>query len=229
MSARRYSAAMPAAVNACVPVVYVTDVPTSVAFYELLGFVCQVVGQDGEWNYAYLKTDEVGLLLAAGGSVWSNDPGPVLLYLRADDVARLEAQLREAEVPTEHLGYPDHAPGGEVKVIDPDGHVLMVGQITGTPPADRVPDPEERSSILARAAAAARARGIEPQRCQFPAAGGRACPKQAEVKMADSWGDSAWVCLPHAEELMINAKGVFIAAEDSEGLAPYLRRRQAMG
>ena len=130
MDARRYSAAMLAAVNACVPVVYVTDVPTSVAFYELLGFACQVVGQDGEWNYAYLKTDEVGLLLAAGGSVWSNDPGPVLLYLRADDVARLVAQLRAAGVPTEHLGYPDHAPGGEVKVIDPDGHVLMVGQIT---------------------------------------------------------------------------------------------------
>jgi hypothetical protein len=49
------------------------------------------------------------------------------------------------------------------------------------------------------------------------------------VKMADSWGDSAWTCLSHAEELMINAKGVFIASEDSEGLAVYLRRRHAMG
>ena len=215
-------------VNACVPVVYVTDVSTSVAFYKLLGFDCEITGRDGEWSYAYLKAGEVGILLAAGGSVWSNDPGPVLLYLRTDDVERLEGRLREAEVPTEHLGYPDHAPGGEVKVIDPDGHALMVGQITGIPPADRVSDPAERSSILARAAAAARARGIEAQRCQFPAAGGRTCPRAAEVKMADSWGDSVWTCLPHAEELMINAKGVFIAAEDSEGLAPYLRRRQAM-
>jgi hypothetical protein len=43
--------------------------------------------------------------LAAGGSVWSSDPGPVLLYLRADDVARLEAQLREAEVPKDHQGW----------------------------------------------------------------------------------------------------------------------------
>jgi|SRR5262245_14623830 len=220
---------MSGGVNACVPVVYVTDIATSVPFYELLGFACEVAGQDGEWSYAYLKTGDVGVLLAAGGSVSSNDPGPVLLYLRADDVARLEGRLREAEVPTEHLGYPDHAPGGEVKVIDPDGHVLMIGQITGFPPADREPDPSERSSILARAAAAARARGMDPQRCQFPTAGGRACPRPAEVKMADSWGDSAWTCLPHAEELMINAKGVFIAAEDSEGLAPYLRRHQATG
>jgi catechol 2,3-dioxygenase-like lactoylglutathione lyase family enzyme len=215
-------------VNACVPVVYVTDVPTSVAFYGLLGLACQVTGQDGEWHWAYLKTGEVGLLLAGGGSVWSNDPGPVLLYLRTDDVSELVRCLEAAGMPVEHLGYPDHAPGGEVKVVDPDGHVLMVGQVAGTPPADRVPAEGDRYSILARAASAARARGHDAQRCQFPLAGGRACPKPAEVKMADSWGDSAWTCLPHAEELMINAKGVFIAAEDAEGLAPYLRRRQGI-
>jgi len=216
-------------VYACVPVVYVTDVSASVAFYELLGFACQVVGQDGEWTYAYLKTADVGLLLAAGGSMWSNDPGPVLLYLRTNDVCGLVRDLAAGGVATEHLGHPDHAPGGEVKVIDPDGHVLMIGQVTGAPPADRTPAAEDRDSILARAAAAARARGHDPQRCQFPLPGGRACPDQAEVKMADSWGDSAWTCLSHAEELMINAKGVFIAAEDSEGLAVYLRRRHAMG
>jgi hypothetical protein len=218
---------MVAEVNACVPVVYVTDVSASVSFYGILGLACQVNGRDGEWAWAYLKSGEVGVLLAAGGSVWSNDHGPVLLYLRTDDVAQLERMLRENGVPTEHLGYPEHAAGGELKVVDPDGHVLMIGQISATPLADRIPADQDRSSILFRAAAAARARGIEPQRCQFPTPGGRACPSQAEVKMADSWGDSAWTCLSHAEEIMINAKGAFIASEDAEGLAPYLRRRQA--
>jgi hypothetical protein len=93
-------------------------------------------------------------------------------------------------------------------------------------PPDRTPAPEERSSILARAAAAARARGVGEHRCQFPLAAGRSCGKPAEIKMADSWGDSTWTCVPHAEEIMINAKGVFVAAEDAEGLARYLRRRQ---
>jgi len=214
--------------NACVPVVYVADVPTSVAFYVHLGFSEQISGQDGEWTWSYLKCGDVGLLLAGGGSVWTGDPGPVLLYLRGDDVAGLEPTLREAGVEVEHLGYPDHAPGGELKVLDPDGHVLMVGQITGTPPADRVPSADDRHSILARAAAAARNRGVDGYRCQFPTGGGRMCAEPAQVKMADSWGDSAWTCLKHAEELMINAKGVFVAVEDSEGLSPYLHRRQGL-
>jgi hypothetical protein len=104
----------------------------------------------------------------------------------------------------------------------------MVGQITGTPPADRVPSADDRHSILARAAAAARNRGVDGYRCQFPTGGGRMCAEPAQVKMADSWGDSAWTCLKHAEELMINAKGVFVAVEDSEGLSPYLHRRQGL-
>ena len=62
--------------------------------------------------------------------------------------------------------------------------------------------------------------------CQFPVARDRTCQEHADVKLADSWGDSTWTCVPHAEEIMINAKGVFIAAEDAEGLARYLRRRQ---
>jgi catechol 2,3-dioxygenase-like lactoylglutathione lyase family enzyme len=213
-------------VNACVPVVYVADIAASVAFYEHLGFVAQAEGQDSGWRYSYLKSGEVGLLLAAGGTAWSTDPGPVHLYFRGDDVAGLEHTLQAAGVATEHLGYPDHAPGGELKVLDPDGHVLLIGQITGVAPADRTPAPDERSSILARAAAAAKARGAGEHRCQFPLAAGRSCGRPAEIKMADSWGDSTWTCVPHAEEIMINAKGVFIAAEDAEGLARYLRRRQ---
>jgi catechol 2,3-dioxygenase-like lactoylglutathione lyase family enzyme len=213
-------------VNACVPVVYVADIAASVAFYEHLGLAVQADGQDGGWRYSYLKCGDVGVLLAAGGTVWSTDPGPVHLYFRADDVAGLENTLRAAGVTTEHMGYPDHAPGGELKVLDPDGHVILIGQITGVAPPDRTPAPEERSSILARAAAAAKARGAGEHRCQFPLAAGRSCGKPAEIKMADSWGDSAWTCVPHAEEIMINAKGVFIAAEDAEGLARYLHRRQ---
>jgi len=213
-------------VNACVPVVYVADIAASVAFYEHLGLAAQAEGQDSGWRYSYLKAGEVGLLLAAGGTAWSTDPGPVHLYFRSDDVAGLEHTLQAAGVATEHLGYPDHAPGGELKVLDPDGHVLLIGQIAGVAPADRTPAADERSSILARAAAAAKARGAGEHRCQFPLAAGRSCGRPAEIKMADSWGDSTWTCVPHAEEIMINAKGVFIAAEDAEGLARYLRRRQ---
>jgi catechol 2,3-dioxygenase-like lactoylglutathione lyase family enzyme len=216
---------MTARVNACVPVVYVTDVAASVAFYDLFGLAVQVQGEDGDWRWAYLKSDEIGLLIASGPMV-RVAAVPVHLYLRTDDVDGLVRNLSGGGVETEHLGYPDHAPGGEIKVLDPDGHVLLVGQVTGAPSVRESAQSEERSSILARAAAAAKARGVAPQRCQFPIGGGRVCPKPAEVKLADSWGDSAWTCLEHAEDTLINAKGAFIAAEDSEGLATFLRRRQ---
>ena len=44
---------------------------------------------------------------------------------------------------------------------------------------------------------------------------GQPCPAPADVKLADSWGDSTWTCLSHAEEIMLNARGAFIASEDS--------------
>jgi hypothetical protein len=217
-------------VTGCVPVVYVTDTNLSMGFYALLGFVEQASGRDDEWHWAYVKSGEVGLLLAGGGSVWTTDPGPLLLYFRFADVGAVQRTLEEAGVAVEHLGYPDHAPGGELRVLDPDGHALLLGQVTGLPPADleAADRKAQRASILVRAAESARRRGTR-QRCQFPIARDRPCPAPADVKLADSWGDASWVCLPHAEEIMLNATGVFIANEDSEGLAPYLRRRQGLG
>lgn len=217
----------------CVPVVYATDIERSVDFYQLLGFTVQTRGHDDEWRWAYLKCGDTGILLGAGGSVWTADPGPVLLYLRVTDADATKRVLEAAGVSVEHLGYPDHAPGGELRVLDPDGHGLMLGQVTGTPPAVledadlHQPELPQRTNVLVRAAEAARRRGAT-HHCQFPLHGAKPCPSQADVKLADSWGDSAWVCVPHAEEVMLNARGAFIANEDSEGLATYLRRRQGL-
>jgi hypothetical protein len=222
--------AVPAQVTGCVPVVYVTDIELSVRFYALLGFGEQVNGTADEWRYSYLTCDTTGLLLAAGGSVWSAEQGPVLLYLRLTDVDAVQRALEAAGHTAEHLGYPDHAPGGELKVLDPDGHGLLLGQVTGAPPPDHevIDGANERTNVLVRAAEAARRRGVTPHRCKFPLAVDRPCPEPADVKLADSWGDSTWACLPHAEEIMLNARGAFIASEDSEGLAVYLRRRQGL-
>jgi hypothetical protein len=217
-----------APVRSCTPVLYVTDVPDSVRFYALLGFVEQVAGTDAQWRYSYLKCDALGLLLAGGGMPsHGGDAGPVTLYLQVVDVAAMVEALREAGVPVEHLGYPDHAPGGEAKVVDPDGFGVMLGQVTGMVPAGDLnrTDPQRRPSVLRRAAAAARQRGAAPQRCQVAATGGGSCDADAEVKLADSWGDTVWACLRHGEEIIINAPAAFLASEASEGIAAYLRRR----
>ncbi|MCZ7375151.1 GAF domain-containing protein [Micromonospora sp. WMMC250] len=73
-----------------------------------------------------------------------------------------------------------------------------------------------------RAAAAAQAARPHPEHCQLGDAPG--CTAPAEIKIADSWGDSAWGCAAHVEEAILNVRSVFIANEELGGLAAYLNR-----
>ncbi len=73
-----------------------------------------------------------------------------------------------------------------------------------------------------RAAAAAHAPAPHPERCQLGGAAG--CTAPAEIKLADSWGDSAWGCTSHAEEALIHVRSAFIASEELGGLAAYRDR-----
>ena len=50
-----------------------------------------------------------------------------------------------------------------------------------------------------------------------------ACPQQAEIKLADPAGHSAWACLAHADEILVTVPAAFIASQD-QGLAQFLSR-----
>ncbi|MFJ8957864.1 GAF domain-containing protein [Lentzea sp. NPDC102401] len=89
-------------------------------------------------------------------------------------------------------------------------------------------DAEQRATAAAelaaqlRAAAAEQAATPHPEHCQL---GGRpGCTAAAEVKVADSWGDSAWGCAAHVEEALIHVRSVYIASEELGGLAAYRNR-----
>jgi GAF domain-containing protein len=64
-----------------------------------------------------------------------------------------------------------------------------------------------------------------PDSCQLGA--GEGCQAPAVIKVADSWGDSAWGCALHSEEALINVPSVFLATESATGLAAYLKRSPA--
>lgn len=219
----------PDLIQALVPVVYVNDVPASKAFYGLLGFGEQIGGQDDQWTYSYLLSGQLGILIAAGSAPPGDDHGPVSLYLRTQDLTTVQERLEAAGVAVDHMGYPDHAPGGELRVSDPDNHVIMIGQTTGAAPSGQLDRsrPDDRASILHRSAEALRLRGGTQQRCQIGHVDGSPCTLPADVKLADSWGDSAWSCLPHADEVVVTARGVYLATEDSEGLGRFLAHRRA--
>ncbi|HYN97966.1 MAG TPA: VOC family protein, partial [Pilimelia sp.] len=112
-------------VAALLPFVYVRDVARSVEFYRLLGFDRQAGGADDTWRWAYLAAGTAGLIVASDGTPPAADPGPALLYVSVADLGAALGRLAEAGVAAEHLGYPDHAPGGEARVADPDNHGLI--------------------------------------------------------------------------------------------------------
>ena len=45
------------------------------------------------------------------------------------------------------------------------------------------------------------------------------------MKLADSLGDRAWVCLMHADEILATVPAAFIASHDDRGIAAFLAHR----
>jgi hypothetical protein len=111
-------------------------------------------------------------------------------------------------------------------VLDPDGNTVLLGQRerpVSQPPAED--EGEIRFSILREAAALVAARGGARQACQVIGPDGQRCPEQAEVKLADSLGDSAWACLAHAGQILVTVRGAFVASHDGTGIAAFLADR----
>ncbi|HYN94993.1 MAG TPA: VOC family protein [Pilimelia sp.] len=210
-----------------VPVVYVGDIASAMRFYAVFGFAEQSSGGDGSSRWSYLRHGDLTVLLVEVQPRLITVELPLLIYLYVDDLAATVAALAAAGFPADRVGYPEHAPGGEARTLDPDGNVVLVGQRAAVRPEERVRPTaaEARFSLIRRAAEAAAQRGGAPERCQIGRAGGEPCPRPAEVRLADSCGQSAWACVDHADETLLNARSVFLATEDDECLAPFLRRR----
>jgi predicted enzyme related to lactoylglutathione lyase len=215
-------------VQSMVAVTYVRDIDTSRAFYELLGFREQSAGRAATSAWSYLQQDGLLVLLASTQPPLQIAPLPLLSYFFCDDLDAVVAVLGAAGVEVTRTGHPPHALGGEVKVMDPDGNTVLVGQperSSSTAPADD-DDAAARFSLLKEAAAVVSAQGGTTVGCQVPVGGGKPCPDRAEVKLADSGGDVAWVCLTHAEEILITVPAAFIASRGEPGIAAFLSSRQ---
>jgi catechol 2,3-dioxygenase-like lactoylglutathione lyase family enzyme len=215
-------------VSAAVPVCYVREFEASRGFYSLFGYTEVRAGGDGDSRWSYLQCGEHTLLLAYVQPPLIPVELPLLIYLYVDDLAAVNAGLDAAGADYELVGYPDHAPGGEIRTKDPDGNVVLVGQRTAAHAESRaVPTgAPARFSLIRQAAEAISRRGGAPANCQIGMPDGGSCPEPAELKLADPWGETVWGCSGHADEALINARSAFIATEDAYGLGPWLRLRQ---
>jgi catechol 2,3-dioxygenase-like lactoylglutathione lyase family enzyme len=214
---------MIARVRSMVAAAYVKDIDASRAFYGLLGFHEHSSGKAEISAWSVMQYEGVSVLLASAGPALDVPALPLLFYFFCDDIEAVASVLEGAGVPVVRTGHPPHALGGEVKVLDPDGNTVLLGQRERPP--SRAPAEDEgliRFSILREAAALVSARGGAPQACQVTGRDGGRYPDQAEVKLADSLGDSVWACLPHAEEILVTVPAAFIASHDDRGITAFL-------
>lgn len=140
------------AVRRLVPFVHVADVDASVAFYASLGFRTDntLRGPDGRAFWAMLNARPTGspteaeIMFARSRGPIAHDEQAVLFYLYSEDVAALREHLlacgladggRYCGQPEDtrrivfDVSHPDHMPDGEIRVHDPDGYCILVGQL----------------------------------------------------------------------------------------------------
>jgi catechol 2,3-dioxygenase-like lactoylglutathione lyase family enzyme len=211
-----------------VAVTYVRDIDTSRAFYELLGFRGHSAGRAATSAWLAMHRDGHFVLLASTRPPLSIPRLPLVFYFFFTDLDAVVGVLETAPVEVARMGHPPHALGGEVKVTDPDGNTVLLGQrersASQPPAADDATSP--RFSLLKEAAALVEAQGGTTATCQVIGIHGMPCEKKADVKLADSEGGSVWACLPHAEEILVTVPGAFIASQDGQGIAGFLSHRR---
>src|ERR1700745_4098015 len=115
-------------VRSMIATAYVTDIDASRAFYELLGFREHSSAQAEASAWSVMQHDGVSVLLARAGPGLDIRALPLLFYFFCDDIDAVAGALEGAGVPVVRTGHPPHALGGEVKVLDPDGNTVLLGQ-----------------------------------------------------------------------------------------------------
>jgi catechol 2,3-dioxygenase-like lactoylglutathione lyase family enzyme len=131
--AQAYVVPMANAVESMVAATYVRNLEASRAFYELLGFREVRSGASPDSAFSELASDVYDILLVVTSPPLELARLPLLYYFFYADLAAQLAALTAAGATFEHLGFPPHALGGEVRLTDPDGNTVLAGQRLAEP------------------------------------------------------------------------------------------------
>lgn len=123
------------------PYAHVASVKNSIRFYEILGMSCvSVYGPADDPFWAMMEVGGQKLMLARASGPVDHTIQAVLFYTYAPDVKAFRAQLVDAGLPESEgefagrgcvlgISHPHHMPAGELRAMDPDGYVVLVGQL----------------------------------------------------------------------------------------------------
>jgi ketosteroid isomerase-like protein/catechol 2,3-dioxygenase-like lactoylglutathione lyase family enzyme len=117
-------------VSDLVPFVHVADVPASIAFYEQLGFRVTATHPPSAdaLDWASLEADQGQLMLARADEPVERRAQGVLFYLFARDLFGLRDRLLAAGIEAGEIHDGRPGPAVEMRLVDPDGYVLVIAQ-----------------------------------------------------------------------------------------------------
>jgi catechol 2,3-dioxygenase-like lactoylglutathione lyase family enzyme len=130
-------------IHALTPYAHVADIHRSIAFYRRLGLEVQNRHLDGDvLAWAFLSTPTVDrraagarLMIAAAVGPIDSSKQAVLFYCWTDDARTLHAELEAAGIEVGPVEHPFYMRAGEFEVVDPDGYVVVVGQLDAVQPS----------------------------------------------------------------------------------------------
>ena len=113
-----------------IPMAHVADVQRSVNFYNMLGMELRgsLKGSTGGLQWAHVACEGAELMFARASEPVVASQQAVLFYLYSPDLIALREHLLASGVRVSTITYPDYMPKGEVRVEDPDGYCLLIGQ-----------------------------------------------------------------------------------------------------
>ena len=120
---------MPPKVTSLIPMAHVADVQRSVDFYRLLGM--EVRGNlrpSGKLQWVHLGRDHADVMFTQASEPILASQQAVLFYLYSPQLVPLRKHLLSHGVTVSEVTYPSCMPKGEIRVEDPDGYVLLIGQ-----------------------------------------------------------------------------------------------------
>ena len=123
---------MAAQTRSLVAFAHVASVERSIEFYADLGFkVKNTVVPQGKSTpvWAWLESEKANLMVGLADGPVDASQQAILFYLYFDNIKQTHGALVERGRFPGEIKYPFYMPGGECRLEDPDGYVLMLAQI----------------------------------------------------------------------------------------------------
>ena len=119
-----------ARVTGLIPMAHVADVQRAVGFYKLLGMELRgsLKNSSGDLQWAHIACEQADLMLTRASEPVVPGQQAVLFYLYSPDLVALREHLIAVGVRVSLITYPEYMRKGEIRIDDPDGYCLLIGQ-----------------------------------------------------------------------------------------------------